>query len=155
MCSALWERIQEQFGGTHGHSVDPMALPSNSETDLQGQALPSFSPFPTPLCSGANVFAQTPQTSSAHLFDNPYVFLPICLIPQVLRFLKSLHISFTIVVPDIPPRRFWWSLLCSAETRLPLAKAGSMGALAVLSKNVYRQDWPLPWDLWVFRISKE
>ena len=154
LCSALWEYIQEKFGGTQGHSVDLMALPSNCQTDLKGQALPFFSPFPTPRCSGVNLFAQSPQTSTAYLFDNPYVFPPICLIPQVLRFLKSLHIPFTMVIPDILPRRFWWSLLCSAcETRLLLAPAGSAGALAVPSKEGYRQDWSLPWDLWVFRIS--
>lgn len=98
LCGALWECIQEQFGGTEGHSVDLMALPSNSQTDLKGQVLPFFSPFPTPRCSCVNIFTQTPQTSTVHLFANSYVFPPICLIPQVLRFLKSLRIPFTIVV---------------------------------------------------------
>ena len=90
----------------------------------------------------------------SNLFINPYVFSPICLISQVFEFLKSLHVPFTMVVPDVNPRKFWWPILCAASKfRVLLASAGSSGVLLGPSKDGYSNEWPLPWDLWVFRIS--
>ena len=149
------EFIQRRFGEEHGHSVDLMALPSNCQLDLEEKLLPFFSPYPTALSAGVNVFAQTPHTSNANLFINPYVFPPICLISQIFEFLKSLHVPFTIVVPDVNPRKFWWPILCAASKfRVLLASAGSSsGVLLAHSKDGYSNDWSLPWDLWVFPIS--
>ena len=49
----LWQRLQSRpsFGGLHcgGHSVDLMALDSNSQSDLSGVLLPHFTPYPTPV----------------------------------------------------------------------------------------------------------
>lgn len=153
LSDTLWKSIQQQFGGERGHSVDLMALPSNARTDLEGRILPFFSPYPCPFCSGVNIFAQMVQPSTIGLFENPYVFPPIGLIAPVLEFLKSLHLSFTMVVPDVLPRRHWWPVLCAiSESRALLAPARSVGALLVPSKEGYRDNWPLPWDLWVFRV---
>lgn len=156
LCGDLWESLQRQFGGDRGHTVDLMALPSNAQTDLEGRLLPFFSPFAVPRCAGVNIFAQAPQASTNQLFRNPYVFPPICLIPQVFLYLRSLRISFTMVVPDVVPRRYWWPLLCSTcGDRFLLAPAGSVGSLMIPSKEGYRDDWVLPWDLWAFRILPE
>lgn len=156
LCSDLWESVQRQFGGDRGHTVDLMALPSNTQTDLEGRPLPFFSPFVVPHCAGVNMFAQAPQPATSQLFENPYVFPPICLIPQVFLYLGSLRISFTMVVPDVVPRRYWWPLLCSTcRDRVLLAPAGSVGSLLIPSKEGYRDDWMLPWDLWAFRVLPE
>ncbi|KAK3755702.1 hypothetical protein QZH41_008950 [Actinostola sp. cb2023] len=81
-----WARVQSNFGGIRGHSVDLMALDTNAQQDLSGQPLPHFTPFPTPESAGVNLFAQSPQTAPA-VWDNPYVFPPFNLVGPVLRFL--------------------------------------------------------------------
>ena len=115
---SCWKRLQDAFGGPNGHSVDFMALPSNVMRYSTGVMLPFFSPHPSPGCSGVKVFSQSPDFHPPQLFSNPYVFPPICLIPNVLRFLSSFRVSFTIVVPDVRPRCFWWALLphCSPSS---------------------------------------
>ena len=151
---SCWKRLQDAFGGPNGHSVDLMALPSNVMRSSTGVMLPFFSPHPTPGFSGVNVFSQSPDIHPPQLFSNPYVFPPICLIPNVLRFLSSFRVSFTIVVPDVRPRRFWWALLphCSPSSLL-LAREGKVGVLHPPSKSGYQDFWPLPWDLWAFHID--
>jgi len=58
LSSPLWDSVQSVFGGLNGHSVDPMALPSNVQHALDGSPLPFFAPFPVPDCSGVYLFAQ-------------------------------------------------------------------------------------------------
>ena len=94
LCPSLWVVVQELYGGEDGHSVDLMARPSNAQSDLSGAHLPFF-------CDDVSIF------------KNPYVFPPICLIPHVIQYLRSLQLSYTIVIPDVCPRRFWWPLLTS------------------------------------------
>ena len=106
----IWMHLQTAFGGSLGHLIHLTALPSNAMTDLSGNVLPFFAPYHTPCCSGVNIFNQMPCQYPPQLFNNPYVFQPICLIPHVLRFLRSTVASFTIVIPDIQPRRFWWPI---------------------------------------------
>ncbi|KAK3700939.1 hypothetical protein QZH41_005654 [Actinostola sp. cb2023] len=65
-----WARVQSNFGGIRGHSVDLMALDTNAQQDFSGQPLPHFTPFPTPESAGVNLFAQSPQTAPA-VWDNP------------------------------------------------------------------------------------
>ena len=151
---SFWKRLQDAFGGPNGHSVDLMALPSNVMRSSTGAMLPFFSPHPTPGCSGVNVFSQSPDIHPPLLFSNPYVFPPFCLIPNVLSFMSSFSVSFTIVVADVLPRRFWCSLLphCPSSSLL-LVRKGQMGVLHPTSKSAYQNSWPLPWDLWAFRID--
>ena len=102
---------QTAFGGNSGHTIDLMALPLNVMHDLSGKPLPFFSPHPTPGCLGVNIFSQLPRHHRLHVFANPYVFSPICLIPKVLRFLCTTVGTFMIVIPDVQPRHFWWPIL--------------------------------------------
>ena len=86
----LWHRLQSHpsFGGTYGHSVDLMALDSNSQSDLNGVPLPHFTPYPTPCSAGVDFFVQDfyrPDRNS--IFSNPYIFPPILLIGQVFNHL--------------------------------------------------------------------
>ncbi|KAK3731626.1 hypothetical protein QZH41_015891 [Actinostola sp. cb2023] len=105
-----WARVQSNFGGIRGHSVDLMALDTNAQQDFSGQPLPHFTPFPTPESAGVNLFAQSPQTAPA-VWDNPYVFPPFNLVGPVLRFLLPFHIPFTIIVPAPSPKPVWWPML--------------------------------------------
>lgn len=151
---ALWQLVQSTYGGVEGHSVDLMARPSNVQTSLTGDRLPFFSESLLPDAAGVNVFAQQPSPSDGGLFRNPYVFPPICLIPHVFKFLTNLGLAgFTIVVPDVCPRRFWWPLLVSScSSTCLLAGKGSTEALLTPSKEGFASGWPIPWDLWAFRI---
>ena len=136
-----WKRLQDAFGGPNGHSFDLMALPSNVMRSSSGAMLPFFSPHPTPSCSGVNVFSQSPDIHPPLLFSNPYVF----------RFMSPFPVSFTIV---FPPRRFWSALLphCPSSSLL-LAREGQVGVLHPPFNSGYQNSWPLPWDLWAFRID--
>ena len=142
--------MQAEFGGRSGHSADLMALPSNLQCALDGFPLSFFSPYPLPGSSGLNLFAQCPDNHGC-LFSNPYVFPPIILIPQVLRFVKTHGFACTIVIPDVQPRKFWWFLFQSYLSFL-LALQGSQDIVLPPSPQGYSSSWPLPWDLWVFRI---
>ena len=146
-----WSKVQDLFGGDTGHSVDLMALPSNVQLSLSGQPLPFFSPHPIVGASGVNVFAQLPSSHN-DLFSNPYVFPPISLIPPLLRFLRHLEITATVVVPDVRPRRFWWPLL-QVFPSFCLGRQGSHGALLSPTSNGFSDKFSLPWDLWVFRFQ--
>ena len=144
LSDACWERLQVVFSGTNGHSVDLMAVPSNDMFDFARAKLPFFSPHPTPGCYGVNLFSQAPNLHPPLLSSNPYVFPPVCLIANVLRFLFSVRVPFTIVVPDVQPRRFWWPLLpYSSPSSLLLSRKGEVGALRPPSKSRFQDFWPL------------
>ncbi|CAH3114869.1 unnamed protein product [Porites lobata] len=101
-----------------------------SKTDLCGKPLPFLSESPLVNALGVNVFAQSPNLYRPEIFSNPYVFPPICLIPKVFRYLNSLELPYTLVVPDVIPRRFWWPLLLSAcSSSSLLASKGASGDL--------------------------
>ena len=149
-----WDLVQSLYGGPKGHSVDLMARASNVQTDLSGKPLPFFSESPFVNALGVNVFAQSPNLYRPEIFSNPYVFPPICLIPKVFKYLNSLKLPYSLVVPDVIPRRFWWPLLLSAcSSSSLLASKGASGVLLTPSRDSILGDRPIPWDLWVFRIS--
>ena len=128
-----------------------MALPYNVHSFLNDTALPFFSPYPVSGAAGVNIFAQISH-APPKLFSNPYVFPPICLIPQVLRFFKSHSLRCTFVVPDIRPRQFWWPLL-QTHCSLLLGSKGTTGIVLLPSNTGFSSACPLPWDLWAFQIS--
>ena len=141
LCPSLWVVVQELYGGEDGHPVDLMARPSNAQSGLSGAQLPFFSETLLPGSLGINVFVQSPHLYDVSKFKNPYVFPPICLIPHVIQYLRSLQLSYTIVIPDACPRRFWWPLLTSTC---------SFGATPV---SLCRNRWSSPYALqnWVFK----
>jgi hypothetical protein len=132
------------------HTFDLMALDSNCRRDSNGVLLPHFSPWPTPLSNGINVFAQPVPTEY-----NIYVFPPFLLMGPLLRFLidQLRHIAFTVIVPDLRPRRYWWAILQSISVdRHRLGLRGSVRTLLFPSRRspgFYPK--PLQWDLWAFR----
>jgi hypothetical protein len=103
---AIWQIVQDRFGGVSGHSCDFMALDSNAMTDGQGNVLPHFTPGPSPKSSGINFFAQD-LSSSAPMLSHPYIFPPLLLVGAVIRFLRRHHRSCTLVTFDVYPRKYW------------------------------------------------
>ena len=134
--------------------MSPGYIEMYNEAYLAGNRLPFFSECPLPGAVGVNVFAQSADFVFPEFFVTPYVFPPIFLIPHVFKFLNGLRLPYTLVVPDLCPRRFWWPLLvttCSSQHML--AAKGSTGALLTPSKNGLTDRLPIPWDLWIFRIT--
>ena len=132
LCPSLWIVVQELYGGEDGH--------------LSGAQLPFFTETLLPGSLGVNIFAQSPDLYDVSIFKNPHLFPPICLIPHVIQYLRSLQLSYTTVVLDVCPRRFWWPLLTSTcSARHLLAIAGTLAPDA-LQKCVFK---PLayPFDL--------
>ena len=58
LTSKLWQVIEAEFGGVDGHSVNLMALDSNTHHDRLGNPLPHFTAEPSPASAGINLFAQ-------------------------------------------------------------------------------------------------
>ncbi|KAK3747007.1 hypothetical protein QZH41_011964, partial [Actinostola sp. cb2023] len=74
----LWSLLQEhpRFGGPSGHSIDLMALDSNTQDGKDGKPLPHFTPYPTPGSSGVDIFAQDLSSpESDPLLRNLYAVL--------------------------------------------------------------------------------
>ena len=69
----------------------------------------------------------------------------------VLRFAKSQSFSFTLVVLDVQPCKFWRPLLQSFPSFLLLPQ-GTPDIVRPPSSHSFYSSWPLPWDLWVFCI---
>lgn len=105
----VWRLIDDTFGP---HSIDLMAIPANVRCDSSGRLLKFFSPFPLQAAAGTNVFSQVLPPS-----DNAYVFPPFVLIGPLIKFLSThCHCAFSLVVPDLCPRRYWWPLLRHRST---------------------------------------
>ena len=112
-----WGLVERSFGP---HSFDLMSLNSNCQRDRSGQLLPHFLPRPTPASQGINAFAQP-----IPLGHNIYVFPPFVLVGPLLRYFmdQDFRGAFTLVVPDLRPRCFWWVLLLAiAVDRLLLGR---------------------------------
>ena len=146
LANCFWVSLEVRWGP---HSVDLMALDSNVHNGGDGKPLRHFSPWPTPGSDGVNIFAQYLSPSI-----NAYVFPPIPLIGPVLRFLKSSGCRFTLVVPDLFPRRFWWPLVNSqALDKIRLGSVSQVDVLLFPSRAGVFTTRPLPWDLWAFRLD--
>lgn len=149
LSSASWALVERCFGP---HSFDLMALDCNCQKSSNGTPLPHFSPWPTPGSSGVNAFSHPlPQG------HNIYVFPPFVLLGPLLRCIidQCFHGVFTLVVPDLRPRRFWWATLQPFIVEsLLLGKKGDPNVLLFpgQSSSVWTHR-PLQWDLWAFRCK--
>ena len=131
-----WGMVQDLYGGSKGHSVDLMARTSNVQSDLSGNPLPFFFWNSLSKRFGSKCVCTIARFLCPEVFSNPYVFPPICLIPQIFKYLNSLKLPYTLVVPDVIPRRFWWPLLLSAcSSSCLLASKGASGILLTPSKD--------------------
>ena len=83
----IWALVQASFGP---HTFDLMSLDSNCRRGTDGSLLPHYSPWPTPLSSGVNTFAQPLPFE-----HNVYVFPPFVLVGPLLRFFLDQHQRFT------------------------------------------------------------
>ena len=142
-----WQRVDSAFGP---HTLDLMAIPCNVKCDRSGRPLRCFSPYPCLQAAGTNVFAQNIPPD-----ENAFVFPPFVLIGPLVKFLSSQGCSFSIVVPDLRPRKFWWLLVersASSAFKLGLKGDPSILLFPARSGTSVWSPRPLQWDIWVFRI---
>ena len=112
--------------------------------DLSGVPLPHFTPHPSPVSSGVNLFAQD-LSSDAPFMEHPYIFPPIVLVGPVLRFLQSHQRSCTLVTLDVYPRKYWWPLVQRYAVKArKLARKGDTMALLVPSRNGWVSHHGIP-----------
>lgn len=69
----MWQNVQQDFGGSSGHTFDLMVLDSNVMKDRFANSLPHLTPSPFPGSSGINLFAQD-LTQLGSRMHRPYVF---------------------------------------------------------------------------------
>ena len=84
LTAGLWHLVQTEFGGTQGRSVDLMALDSNAQPDLFGNALPHFTSALSPASAGINLFSQDLLQHQSFM-RRPYVFPPSVLVGPVFK----------------------------------------------------------------------
>ena len=74
LSDACWERLRVVFGGTNGHSVDLMALPSNAMYDFTGAKLPFFSPHRTQVAMELTCLVSHPTFTHLSFHPNTTFF---------------------------------------------------------------------------------
>ena len=142
-----WMLVKRHFGP---HTVD-MALDSNAMKSSDGMSLRHFTPGPSPLSSGVNIFSQNISCET-----NPYVFPPISMIFPLVSFLKEQHVrGCTLVAPLLQSFPIWWPILQSYCIRSVLiGRLGEKCVIKVPSKRGFVLDNEgLKWDLEAYRLS--
>ncbi|KAJ8321087.1 hypothetical protein KUTeg_002674 [Tegillarca granosa] len=129
LSSEKWSILEHRYGP---HSVDLMALDSNSIKDRCGNKLRHFTLYPSPLSSGVNMFSQ-----DLYGEVNPYVFPPFHLISSVLKYFESQKIDrCTMIVPDMQPTPVWWPKLRSnMESYFVIGEIGEVDVIRKPSKT--------------------
>ena len=143
-----WMLVERHFGP---HTVDRMALDSNAMKSSDGMSLRHFTPGPSPLSSGVNIFSQNISCKT-----NPYVFPPISMIFPFVSFLKEQHVrGCTLVAPVLQSFPIWWPILQSYCIRSVLiGRLWEKGVIKVPSKRGFVLDnEELKWDLGAYRLS--
>ena len=143
-----WRVVEQTFGP---HFVDLMALDSNAMCSASGELLKHFTPFPTPLSAGVNLFAQDLSN-----VGNCYVFPPFNLCCATLCYLRERCVPFcTLVTPFFQELPVWWPMLEMFSTsRLCLGRKGQLGVILVPTKKGFvPENKGLRWDLYAYRLS--
>ena len=137
-----WKELENLFGP---HTFDLMAFDSNAQIGCSSSPLPHFTPFPTPDSRGVNVFAQDEASQEDTCFSAIHL-------GPLLRFLDKALFSFTIVVPKLSPRPYWWPLIqARASHFVVLGHKADHDILLFPSPHHVFSTRPLPWDLYAFR----
>ncbi|KAK6168790.1 hypothetical protein SNE40_019969 [Patella caerulea] len=152
LSSIAWERIQQAIGGS-GHTLDLMALDSNTMCDREGKKLTHFTAYNTPCSGGVNMFAQHIRE-----LEICYVFPPFGKIASVLRFIEQQNLSCTIIVPEFQPKSIWLpKLRIKSSVSFLIGNKSEKNIILYPSKKrgYFRDKKGLPWDLFCYHICNE
>lgn len=143
-----WAYVEQLFGP---HTVDLMSLDSNCMKDRYGKMLRHFTPYPTVLSDGVNVFVQNVNEE-----ENPYVFPPFQMIFPLLKLFKEQNVKCcTMVLPIFQEKPIWWPFLAShCISQTILGRKGDVRVLKLpTSKGFINDVRGLKNDLGVFRLQ--
>ena len=131
--SRTWLLIQSQFGP---HTVDMFSLDSNAMTDLGGNKLRHFTPFPSPLSFGVDALAQPYSATERY-----YAFPPFCLLPGLVKFIIDKAVNATLVFPWFDLLEPWHVLILrSARSIITVGYKHDKGVLLYPTKKGYQKD---------------
>lgn len=141
-----WMLVETAYGP---HSIDLMALDSNTMSSKDGMPLKHFTPCATPLSAGINVFCQDIRKEI-----NPYVFPPFGLIFPIICLLEQQKVMCTIIVPMMEPLPIWWpKLLANSIGSFCIGVNGEKEIVKIPSKNGFVLDnLGLRWPLFAIRV---
>ena len=143
-----WLLVESTFGP---HTLDRMALDSNTMCSVDGCPLRHFTVGPSPHTAGINIFSQDITCEG-----NPYVFPPISMIFPVISLLKEQGTKyFSLVAPALDTVPIWWLLLQALSVGYVLfGKKGQKKVLKIPGKIGYvLGERGLRWDLVAYRLS--
>ena len=145
LSNSAWEQVERLFGP---HTFDLMSLDSNCQRNRLGLRLPHVTPCATPD------LAVSMSLPILFLWITISVFPPFVLLAPLLRYLleQDFHGPFTIVVPDLKSRCFWWALLQSLAVDRALLGRKNKGSVLWYPFQG-SQGWSLrnfQWDLRAF-----
>ena len=96
------------------------------------------------------IFSQALSSSK-----NAFVFPPFTLIGPLLKFLTLQPCPFTLIAPDVSPRKYWWPLLQrQATVAFKLGQKGDNSILLFPAKTGHSpwESRPLQWDFGYFAL---
>ena len=136
-----WLYVQFLFGE---HNIDVFSLDSNAMKSLAGEQFKHFTPFPTPLSSGIDAFAQT-YSDNERCYTSP----PFCLLPGFIKFIVQEAINVTLVFPLFDLVEPWYVMIMKyARCIIPVGYKHDKGVLLYPTKKGYQKDkLGLPWTL--------
>ena len=98
------------------------------------------------------MFAQSLDFYGSEVFANSYVFPPLCLIPRIFKYLDSLKLPYTLVVPDVLPDVLF-CCLCYCLHALPVACWLLKGQVAFFSPLPRMDSWTTSQSFGTFGFS--
>ena len=152
--------ILKSFSVPAGNTISVLMFTTFRQLKIQPTPLPEADQIRIVCCqiaigSKSNTFSGPTRSISCPWIVTANVFPPFALIaPRRKYFLEQeFDGAFTIVVPDLKPRRFWWALWQSLPVdRALLERKDEDSILWYPSRD--SQGWSprnLWWDLWAFR----
>ena len=142
-----------------GNTISALMFATFRQVKIQLTSLPEADRIRIVCCQIAlgnrsNTFSGPTRSISCPWIVTANVFPPFVLIAPLRKYFleQDFHGAFTIVVPDLKPRRFWWALLQSlAVDRALLGRKDEASILWYPSQD--GQGWSLRnlwWGLWAF-----
>ena len=115
------------FSVPAGNTISALMFATFRQVKIQLISLPEADRIQIVCCqialgSKSNTFSGPTRSISCPWIVTANVFAPFVLIAPLRKYFleQDFHGAFTIVVPDLKPRRFWWALHCSHSLSIVL-----------------------------------